>query len=328
MTTQATPVRTPVPHRGATTLLGLVVPVAVLATGTAVALSWRADLPDPVALHWGTDGPDGFGPFAGALAPLLLGLALCVGAWAVAFWFGRDGGMRRIAVGTSAGLSVLFAVILVGTLTIQRGLADAADAPGAGGTIVAALVGGLVVGTAVALLVPRDVPQPTSARVDPHAPRVALSPTQRAAWSATAASPAAVVATVVSAAPSVVIAVVLDAWAALAVPLVLGVLIAVTLVWRVTVDERGLEARACAGWPVVRVPLDEVEGASVVQVRPVREFGGWGYRVGRGGRAGLALRAGEAVEVRRTGGRVLVVTVDDAETAAALLNTLADRSRA
>jgi hypothetical protein len=38
-------------------------------------------------------------------------------------------------------------------------------------------------------------------------------------------------------------------------------------------------------------------------------------------------RAGEAIRIERTGGRVQVVTVDDAATAAALLNTVAERAR-
>ncbi|KMM46993.1 hypothetical protein CWIS_02250 [Cellulomonas sp. A375-1] len=328
MTALATPVRTPVPHRLSSTLLGLVLPVALLAGSALVALSWRHELPDPVATHWGTDGPDGFSSFGGALAPLLLGLVLCVGAWAMAFWAGRDGAMRRIAVATSAGLGTLFALILLGTLSAQRGLADAAQAPGVGGTIVGALLGALAVGIAAALLVPRDAPLPTSARVDPDAPRVPLSATQRAAWSRTVTAPAAVVSAVVAITASVVLVVALGAWPVLVVPVILAALLAVTLVWRVTVDDKGLQARSLVGWPTVRVPLDEVERAAVVDVRPLREFGGWGYRLGRGGRSALALRAGQAVEVHRTGGRVLVVTVDDAATAAALLNTLADRARA
>jgi hypothetical protein len=39
------------------------------------------------------------------------------------------------------------------------------------------------------------------------------------------------------------------------------------------------------------------------------------------------VRAGEAILIHRTGGRQLLVTIDDATTGAALLNTLADRSR-
>lgn len=46
------------------------------------------------------------------------------------------------------------------------------------------------------------------------------------------------------------------------------------------------------------------------------------------GATGVVLRSGEAIEVQRTGGRRFVVTVDDAQTGAALLGTLVARSRA
>ena len=95
--------------------------------------------------------------------------------------------------------------------------------------------------------------------------------------------------------------------------------------WTVTVDQRGLVARALLPRPRVVVPLGEVEHAEVVHVSPVREFGGWGLRMGLDGRVGVVLRGGEALEVARTGGRRVVVTVDDAATGAALLNTLAAR---
>ncbi|QGQ19748.1 hypothetical protein GC089_11580 [Cellulomonas sp. JZ18] len=108
---------------------------------------------------------------------------------------------------------------------------------------------------------------------------------------------------------------------------VLAALLAAMSVFRVRVDAAGLTARSALGWPTLRVPLEEVEEARTVTVDPLADFGGWGYRVGAQGRVGVVLRRGEGLEVRRTGGRATVVTVDDAATAAALLNTLADRSR-
>jgi hypothetical protein len=45
-----------------------------------------------------------------------------------------------------------------------------------------------------------------------------------------------------------------------------------------------------------------------------------------GRRTGIVLRAGEAIEVKRTDGKTLVVTVDDALQGAALLNGLVARS--
>ncbi len=94
---------------------------------------------------------------------------------------------------------------------------------------------------------------------------------------------------------------------------------------RVTVDRRGLTVRpALVPRPRVRVPLDEIAGATARDVDPVSEFGGWGYRV-RPRRTGVVLRSGEALVVRRDNGHEFAVTVSDAHTAAALLNTLVER---
>jgi hypothetical protein len=54
------------------------------------------------------------------------------------------------------------------------------------------------------------------------------------------------------------------------------------------------------------------------------EFGGWGRRVDVAGRVGLVTRKGPTVRIRRGDASEVLITVDDAGTAAALLNTLAD----
>lgn len=98
--------------------------------------------------------------------------------------------------------------------------------------------------------------------------------------------------------------------------------------WWLVVDRRGLMVRSVIGWPRMRIPLNEVVSAEVTMVSPMGDFGGWGYKVDLAGTVGIVVRAGEAIRVRRTGERAMVVTVDDAATGAALLNTLADRGRA
>ena len=92
-------------------------------------------------------------------------------------------------------------------------------------------------------------------------------------------------------------------------------------------DGTGLTVRLLIRRPRIQVPLDEIIEAEVVTVRPIAEFGGWGLRIGAAGRAGVVLRSGPALQVTRTSGRAFVVTVDDAQTGAALLNTLAARAR-
>ena len=78
--------------------------------------------------------------------------------------------------------------------------------------------------------------------------------------------------------------------------------------------------------PRKRIKLSEITVVHVKEIRPFRNFGGWGYRF-NGVASGVVLRAGDAVVVELTNGTEFVVTVDDAHTAAALLNSLAERAR-
>jgi hypothetical protein len=77
------------------------------------------------------------------------------------------------------------------------------------------------------------------------------------------------------------------------------------------------------------VALRDVVQAEAIDIRPL-EWGGWGYRgsLRLMGRAAVVLRAGPGVRLELRGGRVLAVTVDDAETAAGLLNDLVARRSA
>ena len=84
---------------------------------------------------------------------------------------------------------------------------------------------------------------------------------------------------------------------------------------------RGYEQ--CVG--LRRLAIDRVEA---VQVNPMGEFGGWGLRWAPGGGFGVVLRSGPGIRVRRTGGKVFTVTVDDAATGAALLEALRVRALA
>ena len=97
--------------------------------------------------------------------------------------------------------------------------------------------------------------------------------------------------------------------------------------WRVRVDADGLTVRPTLGWPLYRVALADVASAATTTVVPLGEFGGFGLRWGLGRRLGIITRGGEALEVQRRDGRALVVTVDDAATAAGLLTALAARRR-
>lgn len=192
---------------------------------------------------------------------------------------------------------------------------------------VAAAVAGLcaAAGWALTRLVPAE--EPTAGAGTTDAPRLPLGASEVAGWSrATGSRPLTALAVLaLAAAPATLL---LAPWPAALLGL-LGLVIglpgfALARV-RVTVDRRGLTVSpTLASRPRIRVPLDEVAGADVRDIEAVADFGGWGYRV-RAHRTGVVLRSGEALVVRRTGGREFAVTVPDARTAAALLNTLAER---
>ncbi len=310
---------------GWTTLAGL----AVLVGAALTARSWRADLPDPVASHWGPDGTaNGFSTLDATVGAMLGGGSLLVlGFGAITLWLGHSALTRRIGSAATIWSALFFSILTLGSLNVQRGLTDARDAGDIGGVLLLALVGSLVAAFIVGASVPGDIRQPTAEPVDSTAPRVALPVGEHATWTGATASRAAILLGLAAAALVLALVLLTDMWVLLVVVVLLFGLIASMSSAVVRVDGDGVTIHSPLGWPRTRVPLDEIVRADVAEVRPLRDFGGWGWRVGRGGRVGVALRRGEALLIERTGGRSLVVTVDGAAIAAGVVNALADRAR-
>lgn len=322
---------TPLPavqHRTTTTLLGLVLPLAVLAAGTVVAATWRDDLPSPVAIHWGPAGPDGYSSLSALLGWSVGTTAvLVVALWTLAFWRGSARPVRQLSAGLSVGTATLVAAILVGSLAPQRGLADAADVGGVGGPIALAVLAGTVLGVGAALVTPRSAPVGADDAPRADLPRLDLADAERVAWVRRTSSSAGVLVVGTATAVVTVAVVIGSSWWMLVVPGGLVLLTFAMFSWVVTVDSTGLTVRSTLGLPRRHLPVDEIVDASVDTVDPLRDFGGYGWRTSTDGRTGVVIRAGETLEVRLTGERRFVVTVDDAATGAALLNSFADRAR-
>lgn len=319
----------PVQHRGSTTLLGLVLPLVILAVGAGVAASWRDELPARVATHWGSDGPDGFSSLSTLLVGTVAGCAVLVAAfWAFAFWAGRVRNLRQLAVGLNVGVATLVAALTVGTLAPQRGLTDGSEVGGVGLAITVAVFGALALGLLVALALPRDEPSPETDRPRDDVPRIPLTADERAVWVRRTSSSTGMVITLLAAVLVAAAVTTAGTWGLLAVPVALVLLSLAMFSWVVTVDVTGLTVRSTLGVPRKHLPVDEIVDATVDDVVPLRDFGGYGWRTSTDGRTGVVIRGGETLEVRSTGGRRFVVTVDDAATAAALLNAFADRHRA
>lgn len=93
--------------------------------------------------------------------------------------------------------------------------------------------------------------------------------------------------------------------------------------FRVTVGPGGVRVRSIVGWPSAHLPLDHLTHAEVITAR-MRDYGGWGWRLRRDSTAVLT-RSGPAIRLVRQDGKDLVITLDDPETVAGLVNSLLDQ---
>lgn len=308
-------------------LIAGAVGLLALAVAGAIAFSWRDDLPAEVAVHWGPEGADRFAsPTAAILGPLVLGIVLTGALALMTAVIGQSAANRRVSAGVTVGMPVFLGVMLVSTTWAQQAVAEPSTTDI--GRLVSGAVGaGVLAGILVAVALPGDTPVPSNDGPGDDAPRLDLDSQTRAVWVRHAQGGPGLAFGVLATAGIVVLTVLTELWFMLFLAALLCLALVATMSWVVTVDATGLTVRSALGYPRTSVPATEVERADVVEVSPMREFGGWGWRAGRGGRLGIVVRSGSSLLVERSGGRSVVVTVDDAETGAALLNTMADRAR-
>ncbi|GAA4188490.1 DUF1648 domain-containing protein [Microbacterium oryzae] len=321
--------------------VGLYVPVALFALIALVQTVLLPAMPDPAATHWGpTGGPDGFGPaWTFPLMTLLVGggsTALIAGITLAGIASPNRPISYRFITAVIWWEVGLLGIGLSSTFFAQLGLDDARDA----GTALWGLGAGFLLGLALGAIAWRlsiEVPGEDEAVAPEPVP---LSAGERAVWLRTATMARSgwivlgallgvllVVGLVVLAldvahlgAPSA------GTWITFGSLALVAFLVGTGCVARVRVDEEGLTVRTPIGWPRVRIPREEIRSAEVVFVSPMAEYGGWGWRYGAGSGWGAVLRAGDALRVTRTNGKVFTVTVDDAETAAGLLAAMDRRT--
>lgn len=326
-------------------LVGLFVPLGLVAVEVVVFLVWLPRLPDEIAVHWTSAGvADGFG------SPILTLVLMPVAGLFIASLFfatrlfdlkaklspGRGGAVwgpvNRLL--PAIILSSAVAIFMLGIITtwLQLDLADGRDlAPNAGAMIVPWAVA-LPVGVLGYLVQPklRVRSEVASDRGEP----LVLAREERVAWlGAVAASKAylwVMASSLVVTTASLILAlslrplsptVLIVSIVALAAVLALAV---TGLRFNVRIDARGFEARSFIGWPVVRAAASNVADVAVGEVAPFAEFGGWGLRLSVDGKVGIVMRRGEGLRIERRTGRPIVVTLDDAAAAAAALATAAE----
>jgi len=313
-------------------------PIVLVGIGVAVQLVLLPQAPATIAIHWnGAGEADGFAPaWTQPLTTAAFGLgipALIALTTLPGLRRGERGATYRLMGATAAATSALTTVAFTWTFAAQAASPDVADPPSIWVPLAGSLVAAVAVGVAAWYAQP---PQDAMDGAVPPAAPLALRTSERALWvRATAMSAGAAVA-IVAAVLAIAVAAVVAwmtsaqvglAWLLTGVALLLLAFAATTLAFHVRVDDTGLHVDSVLGIPRFTVPLADIESAARVEVNPMGEFGGWGVRIApQGRRFGIVLRAGEALEVTRRNGRRVTVTVDDAATAAALLEALVLRA--
>jgi hypothetical protein len=285
-------------------------------------------------VHWNAAGvPDGFGSpftFPVLLAAICLPLDAIFGAIAILSAHRAPVTvMTKILATVGLFVSVILAIALGGVVVLERGSVSQAHVSIASLPIGFAAAAVLSVGAWFLLPKATKVPRGGGTAVPP----VALGAQERASWIRSATAPAWLTWSVVGF-MVVISAIVLfsvlarggGTWPISFIPVVIFLLVLSNFAWTIRVDARGVRMRSSLGIPRITIPLANIESADVIHVQAIAEYGGFGVRWGLGGRFGVILRSGEALQVLRHNGRSVVVTVDDAETAAALINGLVARS--
>ncbi|OYN87957.1 DUF1648 domain-containing protein [Parenemella sanctibonifatiensis] len=309
-------------------LVGVLIPLMLTAAVVVAQLALLPRLPNRVATHWGFSGtPDGWGaPWA---YPVATG-AICGALIALISLLALAGRSRRGALDLRMISAInlwtvgFFGVLMLLLVIVQLDLEDAGSVPLPWWGMAAAFAIGVVLGVVGWQLTPRVAAEAADGvRPDP----IALRPGEQAAWlqTVTMARPGVIVlvvsqvALVLMAVYLFVIGEVAAGWAIAGTGVLIALLVLMMTAFRVRFDAAGFQARSLVGWPRVQIPIDEIASVEVVEINPMGDFGGWGWRFNSTYGQGIVMRAGEALLVTRTNGKRITVTVDDATTAAGLL---------
>lgn len=291
-----------------------------LATAVILRLSWRAQLPDPVAIHFGFDGrADGVASLTTELIIAVAVILLIAGLlWAVLVppakrYVGTTKVVAALVVGLVTFLTVLPLIILADQLGLANGATATLSLPGMGIALAAGIGAGLL--AYVVLPAPEPIPVPVA-----DTPVQPVPAGQQVHWESSEHNPAfVIIGLVLLAASPVAFAAGVSPWIWVLAIVGLAIILFGSAV-TVTIDNDGIAWRLGPGPFRGRIPLDRLVSAAVVDVEPM-SYGGWGYRLSSHGK-GIILRRGEGITFSATSGMPLTITVPDAHAGAALTNGL------
>ncbi|KKI16972.1 MULTISPECIES: DUF1648 domain-containing protein [unclassified Leucobacter] len=325
--------------RRAALWVGVWAPLIVVALGVLLQMLWIPRLPDPIATHWsGSGGPDGFSsPWGNILFFAITGIGMTL-IFAVILLIPRGrrlgfpawSSASRFLAAFGAATIVFISVLIVGLVQIQLDVADARTVGTVAGPMVAAVLAAVTAGALGWFVQPKvTVAAPASDDSEP----LPLTEHERAVWIGRSLPNAGyrwfagiMVVLMLTLCLGSLVGQFPGWWVLALVGALVSALIIITIGFRVRIDAAGLEARSVLGWPVVRVRAADIDRVAASEINPLAEFGGWGFRW-MPGRFGVVLRTGPGIVVTRRSGSIFGITVDDAETGAAVLAAAARSAR-
>jgi len=312
-------------------IVALILPLVLAGIALAVGFTIASHLPGSIAVHWDLSGkPDGYGsPYSLPITVAAVCLPLTAIFGGAVILLSHRGPLTllgKVLAVSSTWITLLISVIVLSALV------DTGFGSNPGGIFALGFALATIVAAGLWFVLPPGLRGVGGTRL-PSPPPVSLTTGERASWIRTTSASRAFIAVVIGASVLVAAATTLSVistagqyWALSFIPVVVILLLLTNFTWTVRVDARGVRVRSVIGVPWVSIPLDQITSADVIEVQALAQYGGWGIRWALNGRIGVIVRSGEALEVHRAKGLDLVVTVDDAGTAAALLNALVTRS--
>lgn len=305
--------------------LGGLLPALMVAIAFVPFLAIRSELPDRVASHFDFSGtPDDSmtqSEFLLAVGLIIgIGVLTCVG-FAVAGSRVPDRGLAAVIGFVGGFFAGLGAGILLWTATSQRGLVSWEQADGPGVALLWIIGLAAVGGATGAWLASRLVEPGLLDKSVASVPAMELAPGESAVFTSTIHSNLFLWIGAASLALGVALLVITE-WPFAIAPFVSAVATLSLASLRVRADRSGLDIKyGVLPWPRTRVSVERIESASAIDVRPI-QWGGWGYRgsLRLMKQAAVVHRGGPGLRLDLADGKVFVVTVDDPETPAALIN--------
>jgi hypothetical protein len=310
--------------RRAALVAAIWVPLAIVIASEAVIIGLGATGSARLIVRWGA-GPDRTGPwwtYAVLVAAIGLPVIAVIGFFIVRAtrMVGMNTWMPAIAIGITA-----FHALGMGVGSVVLNASRLAPVLPLGAGVLLAIAAALLAWW----LLPREAPASTGVEAADMLP---IRPGEVAGWTGKVDLPAWFVSLIAAVAAALIVFGVLllltvgwMVWPIFLSPALLLAVLLVTAQFVVTAGPGGFVVRSALGWPRLGIPAMSLAKAGVVQIDPMADFGGWGIRwvIGpsRRGRWGIVTRRGPGLEVVRRDGRSIVVTVDDAGMAAAVLET-------